>query len=195
MYDLVYYAEGSRIAEKMLEKAVLICKDEPSIKKMFTIDGFLELDDEKLLWLIEGARAEVKHLLAARDPNRLYRRLYQVELNSKSFAMNEDFLTMLERDHDQLAENLSLHLNGSLDDRYKLICDIVRSKVPREIFLDEFDERGQEVELSVRSSIVRAISPVNVLKVYAEPSVLNTYKQQDIEKKLKELVEGELSFG
>jgi HD superfamily phosphohydrolase len=191
MYELVYYAGDSRIAEKMLEKAILMCKDVEEIKDAFTLDGFLGLDDEHLLSLVEKAGTNSQHLLAVRETKRLYETVYERELKTPDFEITPEFLSSLENQCDELSDKLSLELNRSYGkEDYRIICDIVRSRVPEEVFLDETDEYGQEVVLHQKSDVIRAIKGINVIKIYAEQETAITLKEdkEELHRKLKELV-------
>lgn len=193
MYDLVYHVDSSRIAEKMLEKAILLSRHEPSIKEVLKIDRFLELTDESLLTLMESEGSQVEHLLAAREPQRLYKKILEVELEQEEFEMCPEFHEMMERDQDELSDKLSLRLNTLLGiEEYTFICDIVRSKSPTEIYLDEISKENQETELRKKSDLVGAIRATNVLKVYANPKVKDLISK--INNNIKKLVEGEESL-
>ena len=194
MYDLVYHAESSRVAEKMMEKAVLLCKDEDKIKNAFRINNFVEMDDENFLSLMRTTEANNKHLLAVKDPRKLYNKVTEFVLESEgnNLEMTTEFAEMMAQDHDELSEKLSLKLNGHLkEEKYTFICDIVRSKSPKEIYLNGAEDT-QEIELRTRSDLIGAIKSVNVLKVYANP------KMKDLKAKanetMKGLIEGEISI-
>jgi HD superfamily phosphohydrolase len=196
MYDLVYHVESSRIAEKMLEKAILLLQDDPELKKAFTISGYLELDDEKLLSLVRKVGKSVDYLLAVRDPRRLYVKLLDVPLNEKNYKLTPELVAMVEKDPDGFADTLSRLLTETYDiTGYKLICDVVRSKAPHKIHLDELDATGQEMELRSKSDVVGAIRATNSLKVYAEPSTAEKCTKNDISEKVKALVEREPCIG
>ena len=64
MYDLVYHVEGSRIAEKMLEKAILLNKDDPTIKEQFsTAESFVKLTDDELLKSLSSLGGQTSELV------------------------------------------------------------------------------------------------------------------------------------
>ncbi len=69
MYDLVYHVEDSRVAEKMLEKAILLGKDETKIIDKFTsTKGFLDLTDDELLNMLSGVGGKSAEPHLARGP-------------------------------------------------------------------------------------------------------------------------------
>jgi len=197
MYDLVYHSEKSRIAEKMLEKALLLSKDDAAIKGAFDMPQYLELNDEKLLSQLEKVtHPDVKHLVAIEDTKRLYEKLpKEKELQEPDFHMTTEFLDALAKDADELSDNLSCRLNDSLKlEAYTLICDIVTSKAPEEIPIDDKDEDGAPIQLSSRSKVVASIKPASVLRIYVKPDCTKAFKMDDLEHKLKELVEGPFDF-
>ena len=188
MYDLVYHSEDSRIAEKMLEKAILQSKDEESIKKALQVGNFLELNDERLLSLIENAESNIGHLLAVKDTKKLYQIFFEEKFEQSRFEMTTKFLDKMENDPEELSEQLSLQLNESFDkEDYMLICDIVRSKAPGEIYLDESSE-GEQIELRSKSKLIGAIGADNILKVYADPQLKDLKGR--IKKTIKDLIRG-----
>jgi len=192
MYDLVYLVEHSRIAEKMLEKAFLLRKEDSVIKEMFQIDKFVEGNDESMLSQLKKMGPDVTQLLAAENPKRLYSTKLEIELNKKNFKMTTAFLAELEEDPDELSEQLSLRLAQELkQERYTLICDIVKSKAPRKIYLDNSNTNESEVELSMRSDIVSALTARNLLKVYVAPAALKKIDCTNMSEVLKKLVEEE----
>ena len=76
-------------------------------------------------------------------------------------------------------------------EKYSLICDIVKSKAPREIYLDSADAKKQEIQLRTKSDIVGALTAKNMLKVYARPTVLKNINKKYMKEVLKTLVEEE----
>lgn len=192
MYDLVYLVEQSRISEKMLEKAFLLCKDEPSIKNMFQIDNYVESNDESMSSQLKKMGPNIAQFLAYENPKRLYSREMDLELNKKNFKMTTGFCAKLEEEPDELSDQLSLRLADELkQESYSLICDIVKSKAPREIYLDTDSADEPEVELRMKSDIVGALKAKNTLKVYVRPTVLKNISNKHMREVLKELVEEE----
>ncbi len=193
MYDLVYLVEQSRIAEKMLEKAFLISKEDTSVKDMFKLDQFVSGEDENMLASLRKMSSDVQLLLAPDDPKRLYIPKFEVELTKKNYRMTTEFYAKLEENSDDLSDQLSTKLAERLrQKKYSLICDIIKSKAPRQILLD--NESMAEVELRMASEIVGVIKAKNLLKVYVAPSALKKIEIKNIKKVLKELVEEEHEF-
>ena len=157
----------------MLEKALLLCKEDKSIKDAFDSSHYLELNDERLLHLLDSTDHDVKHLLPIGETGKLYQPFLKKELEKVDYSLTAEFLEMLIGDPDELSDTLSCQLNESLgSDQYTFICDIVTSKSPKDINLDEKDPDGEQVLLSQKSDVVRAIQPISVLKVYARPGSL-----------------------
>jgi HD superfamily phosphohydrolase len=192
MYDLVYLVEQSRIAEKMLEKAFLLREDEPLVKEMFEIDNFVNGNDENMLAQLENMGQDVTQLLAPEDPKRLYSVVLDKELNEKNFKMTAEFLARVEDDPDGLADAFSLQLSKELKQpKYSIICDVVKSKAPREIYLESDDESEEEVLLRNKSDIVGVIRAKNALKVYVAPTILKNIDNKHMQVVIESLVEGE----
>ena len=192
MYDLVYLVEQSRISEKMLEKAFLLHVSEPSVKEMFEIDNFIKGNDESMLSQLERMGEDVAQLLAPENPKRLYIVKIDKELTEKNYRMTAEFLAEVEDDPDGLADKLSLRLAEELkQEKYSIICDVVKSKAPREIYL-ESDDSSEEVLLRNKSDIVGVIKAKNILKVYVRPTALKNIDCKHMTEVLRSLVEGEV---
>jgi HD superfamily phosphohydrolase len=193
MYDLVYLVEQSRISEKMLEKAFLLCKDESSVRDMFQIDKFVEANDESMSEQLKKMGPNISQFLAFENPKRLYSAELELELNKKNYKMKPGFYAELEDNPDELSDQLSLRLAEELkQEKYSLICDIVKSKAPREIYLDNANTKEPEIQLRMKSDIVGALTARNMLKVYVRPTVLKNIDRKHMKEVLKNLVEGEI---
>jgi hypothetical protein len=189
MYDLVYLVQQSRIAEKMLEKAFLLHKDEDQIKNLFEINTFIEGNDENMLVQLKNLGPEIEKFLAMDDPRRIYNLVLEKELSRRNYKMTAEFLAKLE-DADKLSDELSIKLADELkQEKYSVICDIVRTKAPKEIYLDNSNMNKEEIELRMKSDIVEVIKQKNVLKVYIEPTVLKNIDNKSVKKVVKNLVE------
>jgi HD superfamily phosphohydrolase len=194
MYDMVYLVEQSRISEKMLEKAFLLSLDKPAIKEMFQIDNFVETNDESMLAQLRKLGPEISDFLASDDPRRIYPVIFDKELNQQNFKQNPKFLAML-GDPDELSENLSLRLSEELKiSKYHIICDIIKTKAPQEIYLDNDSEKN-EILLRNNSDIISVIKSKSILKVYAKPTIIKELDRENMEKVIKTLVEGEIEIG
>jgi len=195
MYDLVYFARNSRIAEKMLEKAFLLKENDAKIKELFEIDSYLICDDENMLARLENMGSDVAQLLAPKDPKRLYIVKFDKLINQDNFKLTPSFLAELENNPDELADKLSLRLSEELKQpKYGIICDIVKSKVPKEIYLDNDKQGEEEITLQNKSDIVGKIQVKNVLKVYVGPIILKNIDCKHIEQVLLKMVAGEIAI-
>jgi HD superfamily phosphohydrolase len=191
MYDLVYLIEQSRIAEKMLEKAFLLCATDT--RQTFQLDAYVEADDESMLSQLKKKGAEIVKLIAAENPRLLYVSKLDNELTKRNFRMSPEFLAKLEEDPDQLSEHLSLRLAEELQqEKYSIICDIIKSRTPRRILLDH--PTKAEYELRNESDIVDVIAAKNVIKVYISPTIERNIVNRNIKEKLKNLVKEETEF-
>jgi len=192
MYDLVYHVENSRIAEKMLEKAILLNKDKEQIAAKFKdVDNFLELYDDNLLNMLLASGGKSTELINAIKGNKLYRILVDVELDQEHFQMSPKFLASL-KDDDEVSDFLSKELNGIYrQSGYQFICDIVTSKAPSEIQIDDKDkDTGEYVDLRKKSNIVGAIQSLRKIKVYVDPALHNVPSTETIYNKLKDIIQG-----
>jgi HD superfamily phosphohydrolase len=170
MYDLVYHIENSRIAEKMLEKAIITRLGEDSdFKDQFeNIDLFIELYDEKLFEYLKERNGLTQKLVTRISDNRLYSKVCENEINIKSFpGLNAKFLDMVDTSAEELSEQLTQKLNNELKlNSYQLICDIIKSRSPKTINVDWDDNSNNEpAELTNVSDIVPAIIGKTRIKV------------------------------
>lgn len=199
MYTLVYLIESSRIAEKMLEKAVLVAaRNGSSIKdEIDNLDRYLELDEPRLRKGLEesgGFSKEISERIKTAD---LYKRIFEKDL--EFFKLNREFLKDLSTSEDDVADKMSLNLSQAAYTRtptgtYPVICDIVSTKIPKDIHINEKDEHGEPIEIKQRSEVVRAISqPKLLLKIYVHPEIIGKTKLKDektIIAEIQKLVEG-----
>ncbi|MCL2135840.1 MAG: HD domain-containing protein [Candidatus Bathyarchaeota archaeon] len=188
MYDLVYLVQNSRIAEKMLEKAFLFYSDYKEIKSLFELENFVEGNDENMLSTLKKIDKDVQRFLAMENPARLYTIVLENELSEKCYKVTPTFMAKLRNDADALSDELSIRLAEELKQKkYRIICDIIKSKSPNKINLEP-SENGEE-ELRMRSEIVGIIKPKNVMKVYVDPTVLKETGKKKIQEEIEKLVE------
>jgi hypothetical protein len=173
MYDLVYHVENSRMAEKMLEKALLLrAENDKSFKELFkNTKKFVEIHDEKLLDELRSKTDFAGSLAEGVANNQLFEIITDIELSTEKFKFSETFTSNLEKDPDQLSDHLSIELAKKLKfDKYKIICDIIKSKAPKDIHVNEY-VGPDPVELKSKSSIVASIKPNFRLKIYVDKSL------------------------
>jgi len=194
MYDLVYHVENSRIAEKMLEHAVLAgCADDSSLRELFENPRMIaELYDEKLLELLQKApgfpAATANAIISKRG---LFVKINDKELSLESFSkISERFLESL-RGPDaseasfELSEKLSRELKA---EPFKIICDIVKSRAPHSIHVDEMDQQGEPLELSSKSPLIDSIKAKIRLKTYIHPSLQPKLEAGHLQRTIEGLV-------
>jgi uncharacterized protein len=171
MYDLVYHVENSRIAEKMLEKAILLrIMDDRGFKDRFvSIKKFLDLNDERLLDILRKGSGISSMLTERIIDNNLYTKIYEKEINTSNFSLNDKFLAELSTNADELAHKIDKRLTSSIKCKdEELICDIIKSRSPKTINIDCYEkETGDPIELKSVSDIVKAISEKSFVKVYS----------------------------
>lgn len=192
MYDLVYHAENSRIAEKMLEKAILLNQNNSQITEKFqNVNNFLELYDDNLLSMLVSLGGKTAELINGIKGNKVYRKIVDTELDQEHFQMSPKFLASL-NDENEVSDFLSKELNCKQNqNEYQYICDIVTSKAPSEIQIDEMDkDTGEYVDLRKKSNIVGAIQSLRRLKVYVNTTLSNVPSREIIYNTLKDIIEG-----
>ncbi|MGQ9460501.1 MAG: HD domain-containing protein [Candidatus Bathyarchaeaceae archaeon] len=188
LYDLVYHVESSRIAEKMLEKAVLVAieTDEDFKSEMSNLESYMQISEYDLF---EGLRQIKKFPGFMVDRilrGDLYLRVFNEEL--ANFNLNEDFIESL-RKHDFVSEVITQKLGESESKPYSVICDIIRTKVPKEIFVDELDEEGEP--LPIKSGVIDSLRKEEIsIKVYVEPKKKRKVAKEIIKSKIQEIIDG-----
>ncbi len=181
MYDLVYHVENSRIGEKMIEKSLLLkAESDKNFRENFTnFEKFVELDDEKLLDDLRTEKDLSAELADGIRANQLYEKIYDTELLIEKTKFSEGFLTKLKDKPDELADKLSINLAQKLKlDKYRIICDIVKSRTPKPIHIDEY-ESGEPLDLKSKSDIISAIRTKFRFKVYVDKP-LNKNAEKDL---------------
>jgi len=187
LYDLVYHIESSRIAEKMLEKAILAAYDSnPSFRReMGDLKSFMEINEYSLLEKLIQIGGFPKSMVERISKGELYRQEFVEKLEVPTFNLNTDFVDSL-RKHDFVSETITQKLNVSESAPYDIICDIIRTKVPKEIYVDELDEEGEPIP--IKSGVIDSLrKEESLIKVYVQPE----YPKQK-EKVLKETVKSKI---
>ena len=198
MYDLVYHVRDSRIAEKMLEKATLLdVENDGETKKHFTDKKLLlTLDDEKLLSLLKNSEVEYTKQLEERIRNRkLFNSLKDIKLYDNS-EINSDFLLKVTAASAQEIEEISDRISKKICQKigvnnYNIICDIVKTRVPGSIFIDEYnDDTGEPNELRNKSDIIKNIRERNSMRIYVDSNTVSK-PPKDLLTEVKKVIEEE----
>jgi len=195
MYDLVYHVQDSRIAEKMLEKAILLRQNDKQITEKFgNTKNLLDLDDDKLLNLLIDLGGKSAELVKNIKAGNVYKAVFSMELNQEKFQMSSEFLLALKNTHkvSEISDIISKQFNEKQNNtEYDYICDIITSRAPSEIQIDEQDEEtGEYVDLRKKSLIVGAIQSQSQIKIYADPKIKNIPVTEKINTTLEEIIEG-----
>ncbi len=194
MYDLVYHVENSRIAEKMLERAILTgCSDDGDLRSIFeSPKKVTQLYDEKLLEILQKIKGFPQDTASAILSKRgLFVKIYDKELSVEQFpSISQDFLEAIRPTG---ASEASYGLSNRTCETLKtepnhVICDIVKSRVPHSIHIDETDSHGDPVELKSKSSIIGAIKEKIRLKAYIHPSLKKKMEEKTLSKTIEGLV-------
>ncbi len=188
MYDLVYHVKDSRIAEKMLEKAILRANSENAHfrNNFVTTSKFLTMNDDTLLSKLEREGGFAKSIVQKIRENKLYESAFEFPL--KKIQLSGKFMADLE-DESTLSDAITLEICNDLKlEDYELICDIVKSRVPKPINLDKYDKDGEPVELGPNSDVISHIKQKINFKVYCNANVSKNHANDDIKKKVKESI-------
>jgi HD superfamily phosphohydrolase len=191
MYDLVYHIRNSRIAEKMFEKALILrLEDDKEFKSHFTqVDKFIELNDEILFESLKGGKGLSAKLIEGIRANKLYEQNYDRELSIPSFNINQKFLDELNNQADDLSDTISCKMAEELNcEKYGIICDIVKSRIPKPVNIEEYDEAGEPIELKSRSDIIDSIKEKIRIKIYVKEDISNKINGKLISCTLNEMV-------
>lgn len=111
MYDLVYHVENYRIAEKMLEKSILLrCEDDRDYRDRFNnMEKFIETDDERLLDELMSGSGRSARLADSIKMNHLYRKIHDISLPQESHRFDE-FVARIQTKPDKFSDELSISL-------------------------------------------------------------------------------------
>jgi HD superfamily phosphohydrolase len=196
MYTLVYLVKSSRIAEKMLEKAVIVALDNGnSIRDdLKDVKKYVDLDESKLLTkLTEGKGFPEEICDRVIKTAELYEEIYVDDSGLLDPELNDKFLKDLVASEDFVSDRISQSLSKQEQEPYSIICDVIKSKTPKSIHLNQKDEDGEPFELKEKSKVIEAISdPQVILKVYADPKIKrkNLTEEKKIKRELQHIIEG-----
>ncbi|HKU32717.1 MAG TPA: hypothetical protein VJR22_02585, partial [Candidatus Nitrosotalea sp.] len=150
---------------------------------------FIELDDEKLLERLQKGNSLSSDLAEHVRDNKLYDMIYDGDLTSNIFDMSDDFMKELQDDPDALSDVLSIKLGRKAGcKKYQIICDIVKSRSPKPIHIDDYDGSGEPIELKSKSDIINAIKPKVRIKIYVDPELKKNADKDFINKSLKKII-------
>lgn len=194
MYDLVYFAQSSRIAEKMLEKAILYAvRNEHEMRDHITnLSKYLDLDEAKLMEILHNSHGFPKEIVDKLKTASLYIPVFSQEL--QVFEANPKFLRNLQIGEDRVSDKLSHRLSMLGSKPYSVICDIVKERTPKAIHLEEKDKNGQPYELKQKSGIVRALSRQRIfVNVYVHPTLSGHktfFRKKNIKSEIQKAIDG-----
>lgn len=173
MYTLVYFDQSTRIAEKMMEKAVLVAirEDKRVMEHFSNAKSFLNLGEHHLLDLLHESTEIPRTLVESILSGKLYKSVVQLALE-ESFPPDSRFMNSVRNDEDVVSDKMSKCFSEDLEE-YSVICDIIRSKVPKNIRIDRIGDDGEPVELAQVSQVVKAMSQQDrTLYVYIKPELV-----------------------
>jgi HD superfamily phosphohydrolase len=196
MYDLVYHIEDSRIAEKMLEHAILAgCKTDTKLKAMFSEEKqYRKLYDDMVLDAVGKVRGFPKDAVGWIRADNLYRPAFNIDLSQKRYSYGRRVIeSLLKFDETEVADTsieLSKAMCKELDlNAEQLIVDLVKSRKPKSIHIKGNKLQDQPKYLEDESDVIGAIDSKIYLKAYIHPALSPKISENDIEKHLKKELE------
>lgn len=176
MYDVVYFAPNARVAEKMLEKAILIAANLSNDFKqsLCEIKRFSELHDVNLLEILSNIGDFPKDVVRRIRENDLFKRVEIVGWKSlKELNLPASFVTRLSENPDALSDELSKKFCEEMGlDIYSVICDIIVSKTPKEEIHLLSPKKEEPLEIGLKSPIITTLREDRkvMVVIYLEPS-------------------------
>ena len=154
--------------------------------KMSNAKEFITIDEYNLLDQVSKAGEFSKKLVEMIKKNNLYSELWSDELEEPNLTLNPRFMESL-RSVDNTSEKITQELCKARPEPYTLICDIIRTKAPRNILVDKLDKDGEPIQME--SSIIEALKKEELtIKVYIKP-ILNKKKGKSLAKTIKKDVQ------
>ncbi|MCF2138071.1 MAG: HD domain-containing protein [Candidatus Thorarchaeota archaeon] len=192
MYILVYYDQKTRIAEKMLEKAVLYAiKNDDKIVTMFANPiNFLNIDESILMKMLLESKDTTKKITELIQSRKYFEVVHKIDL-TKDISPDSKFMkAVLKSGPDEISEELSIKLSNN--EEYDVIYDIIKSRTPKNIRVDKISDDGEPIELEQMSPIIEAMSKQKYeLFVYVKPDVPEKEKIiRTIRNETHEVIEG-----
>jgi HD superfamily phosphohydrolase len=189
MYDLVYYKESSRIAEKMLEKATI--KASRNTSTIFSdTKNYIGLDDERLLnelSKIDGYPSRIVKGIRKRD---LFEKQCEFKLDGQNI---ESMPKLLSKDPNEISEKTTIQLCSDLNiEEYSLICDLFKSRSPKKMHILDPNDPEEPMDIRSRSEIINSIKPRIFLKIYKDKEVQIPLKQEELNARIFSTLEGVL---
>jgi len=176
MYQLVYTIKESRIAEKMLEKALILeCEKNSELKEFFVnVEKFVNLNDEYLLeYLEQNGNSFSKNIVEGIRRKKLYEEVRRYNLSELTDIIGKDRLP-----DDETANSLSEKLCEKLNlDHYKAIVDVVRIDKPKDVNIEPENKNEEPKSIRDESKIIGAIDDIITFRIYIDP---NTKKEKNL---------------
>ncbi|MPZ07029.1 MAG: HD domain-containing protein [Nitrososphaeraceae archaeon] len=189
MYELVYYKENSRIAEKMLEKATIRASRDTSTIFSDT-KKYIGLDDERLLnelGKIDGYPSRIVKGIRKRD---LFEKQYEFKLDEQNIG---SMPKLLSKDPNEISEKTTIQLCSDLKiEEYSLICDLFKSRSPKKMHIFDPNDPEEPMDIRSRSEIINSIKPRTFLKIYKDKEVHIPLTQEELNARVYTILEGVL---
>lgn len=192
MYDMVYHRRPPRIAEKMLEKAVLFAIDDnEEIRCTFSKNQpLLELKEAELLDMLGNLGNYPSYIVDSILQNEFYTQILDLKLDEK-FHPDSSFMLDVKDDAAQTSDKLSRELSSECQP-YGFICDIIERRQPKNIRIDYEGIEKEPILLKDKSRLVNEMlrGGDRTLYVYARPNLVDDGKanKDEIEDKVNAIV-------
>jgi HD superfamily phosphohydrolase len=166
MYELVYFKEKSRVAEKMLQYAIL---DQIDNKDLF--NNLPNYYDESLLRVLEESKGICAELVKSIKAGKVYDIVKKIDLQRDEVSAR--LLALYGEDPEEASYQLTEKICSShCDGKPYIICDILASKVVDEdIYLTKPKEDGVDYYgCKDVSDVIASIKPKHELRLYMNKS-------------------------
>jgi HD superfamily phosphohydrolase len=180
MYELVYFKEKSRVAEKMLQYAILDQKDNRDL-----FNNLPKHYDESLLRELEDTTGICAELVKSIREGKVYDIVKKMDLQ-RNVEVSEKLLALYKKDPEEASYQLTKKIcDIHCDGKPYIICDIVASKVVHEdIYLTKPKEDGDDNYVCKDvSNVIASINPKYELRLYMKKSNVGS----DVDKVVEDL--------
>ena len=197
MYDLVYFSDSTRIAESMLEKSILLAiEQDKNFKKFFDdLNLYISLNDEGLLKELESIKGQVCNIISNIKDKNLYILYAKEILTSENLKFNIDFLNQVTLSNKEqisnLSDKLSIQICENFEvDKYRIICDILKTRTPKDVCVDNYSPEGEPYSIRDYSDIIPAIRPKIYAQFYIDPPLTGEINRKALIDSFYEQVRG-----
>ncbi len=196
LYTVLYYARPARIAEKMLEKAILKALEDKEFRQdLDDVERFSKIDEAGLRTKLEDQGGIPEELANRVWLNKIYEdriddNLLKWLLDEQEFDLDEPFLSHVIKSSENVSETLTKILSDEVGEEYSVICDIVSSRIPKKVRVEDKSNKEGYVSVDDVSPVVRAIqSQQRTIMIYYNPDITLPsafHRKGEIKKRIQE---------